>query len=41
MKKHAILTALGPDRVGIVDDLTALILEGCRPGRRGWGCRPP
>ena len=30
MKKHAILTALGPDRVGIVDDLTALILEaGC------------
>jgi glycine cleavage system transcriptional repressor len=30
MRKHAILTALGPDRVGIVDDLSALILEaGC------------
>jgi glycine cleavage system transcriptional repressor len=28
LKSHAILTAVGADRVGIVDDLTALILEG-------------
>ena len=28
MKSHAILTAMGKDRVGIVDDLTTLILEG-------------
>jgi len=28
MKSHAILTAAGADRVGIVDDLTARILEG-------------
>jgi glycine cleavage system transcriptional repressor len=28
LKSHAILTAIGADRVGIVDDLTALILEG-------------
>lgn len=27
MKRYAILTASGPDRVGIVDDLTSLILE--------------
>jgi glycine cleavage system transcriptional repressor len=27
MKSHAILTAVGPDRVGIVDDLTILVLE--------------
>lgn len=30
MKRHAILTAIGADRVGIVDELAALILqEGC------------
>lgn len=28
MKSHAILTAMGKDRVGIVDDLTTLILDG-------------
>jgi glycine cleavage system transcriptional repressor len=28
MQHHALLTAFGPDRVGIVDDLTSLILEG-------------
>jgi len=28
VKSHAILTAMGKDRVGIVDDLTTLILEG-------------
>ncbi len=27
MQRHAILTAIGADRVGIVDDLTAVILE--------------
>jgi glycine cleavage system transcriptional repressor len=27
MKQHALLTAFGADRVGIVDDLTSLILE--------------
>ena len=27
MKNHALLTAFGADRVGIVDDLTSLILE--------------
>jgi glycine cleavage system transcriptional repressor len=27
MKRHAIVTAIGTDRVGIVDDLTASILE--------------
>jgi len=27
MKSHALLTAFGADRVGIVDDLTSLILE--------------
>ncbi|MBN1836029.1 MAG: amino acid-binding protein [Spirochaetales bacterium] len=28
MKSHAVVTATGPDRVGIVDDLTTIILEG-------------
>ena len=31
MKSHALLTAFGADRVGIVDDLTSLILGHANP----------